>query len=139
MLSRLSIKNKDLELCLNAHTILAELADNESTFGKLVQKENMSLLIKAATDTRNTNQGYALNILTTLIKEFPDYERQIGAGLAQEFQMTIGNSFLDITYGAVMTIRSSSDIESYVNQAGLTIKRLGIRKLRALEFIKQEL
>jgi hypothetical protein len=115
------------------------MADNETTFGKLVQKDNMSLLIKAATDTRNPNQGYALNILSTVIKEFPDYEKQIGASLAQEFQATIGNSFLDITYGAIMTIRSSSDIESYENQAGLNVRKLGLRKLRALELIRQEL
>lgn len=85
LLERLSSKNRDFELCLNAYTVLHDMADMETTFGKLVERENMQLLIKAATDTRNVNQGYALNILTTLIKEFPDYERHIGVHLAQEF------------------------------------------------------
>jgi hypothetical protein len=29
------------------------MADNEITFGKLVEKQNMTLLVKAATDTKN--------------------------------------------------------------------------------------
>ncbi len=50
---RLSISNTDLEQTLNAHSILLELADNEQTYGKLVEKENLTLLIKAACDINN--------------------------------------------------------------------------------------
>lgn len=61
---------------MNAHSILLELADNDSTFGKLVEKENLTNLIKAACDIGNTlNQAYALNIIITIIREFPDYEK----------------------------------------------------------------
>lgn len=39
---------------MNAHSILLELADNEQTFGKLVEKENLTNLIKAACDIGNS-------------------------------------------------------------------------------------
>ena len=120
LMERLSSKNSNFEQCLNAHTILAELADNETTFAKLAQRDNMLLLIKASTDTKNLWQAYALNILTTIIKEFPDYEKQIGKNLSLEFQGAIGNSFLDITYGAIMTIRGPSEVTAY-NQSGVAV------------------
>jgi hypothetical protein len=73
LISRLSSKNTDIEQTLNAHTILLELTDNDATYGKLVEKENLIPLIKAACDINNTlNQGYALNILINIIKEFPE-------------------------------------------------------------------
>lgn len=98
---------------MNAHSILLELADNEQTFGKLVERENLTNLIKAACDINNTvNQAYALNIIITIIREFPDYEKQIGSQLSQEFTQTIGNHFLDITYSCLLTIRQPDVNES---------------------------
>jgi len=37
LIERLSGKNKDFENCLNAHSILLELSDNDQLFGKLVE------------------------------------------------------------------------------------------------------
>ena len=54
LINRLTHYNKDLEQTLNAHSILLELADNEQTFGKLVEKENLTNIIKAACDISNT-------------------------------------------------------------------------------------
>ncbi len=85
LIARLSSRNTDLEECLNAHGILLELADHDSTFGKLVQKENLLALVRASCDFKNTFQHYALNVLITVIKEFPNYDRHIGTALAAEF------------------------------------------------------
>jgi hypothetical protein len=71
----MSSKSDDVEKCLNAHGILLELADHEATFGKLVQKDNLTALIRASCDTKNKHQQYALNVLITIIREFPNYER----------------------------------------------------------------
>jgi len=70
---------------LNAHSILLELADHEATFGKLVQRENLVALIRASCDFKNKHQHYALNVLITIIREFPNYDRHIGTALAGEF------------------------------------------------------
>lgn len=85
LLSKISAKNTDLEQTMNAHTILLEMADNEQTYGKLVEKDNLTQLIKYACDLDNrVGQSYALNVMINIIREFPDYEKQIGH-LAAEF------------------------------------------------------
>jgi hypothetical protein len=109
LIDRISSRNRDYELCLNANLILLELSDNEHTFGKLAAKQNLEALIIAACDMNNRNQHFALNVLNTLIREFPDYDRSIGQTLALEFQSTIGNHFLDITYCCLLIIRACND------------------------------
>jgi len=54
LIHKLSSNNRDIEECLNAHTILVELTDNENTYKKLVEKENLTILIKASCDINNT-------------------------------------------------------------------------------------
>ena len=75
LIERVSGRNQDFENCLNAHSILLDLACNDSTFGKLIQRDNFVALIKAACDMQNPNQAYALSILTNAIKEYPDNEK----------------------------------------------------------------
>jgi hypothetical protein len=53
LISKLSSKNTNFEECLNAHTILIELTENETTYSKLVEKESLTQLIKAACDINN--------------------------------------------------------------------------------------
>ena len=68
---------------MNAQMVLIELADNESTFGNLVERKNLIALIYNTCDFGNTlNQSYACNVLSVILKEFPDYEKQIGPKLA---------------------------------------------------------
>jgi hypothetical protein len=142
LLSKLSSKNTDLEETMNAHSVLLELADNEQTYGKLVEKENLTQLIKNACDLDNrVSQAYALNVMIFIIREFPDYEKQIGH-LAAEFTQTIGNHFLDITYSCLLTIRNMNSFreeEFYDNQSGVQHRKFGLRRLKALELVRQEL
>lgn len=78
LLLKLSAKNPhDFEGTLNAHQVLLDLTDNEVTFALLLQKDNLSRLIQAACDLTNVNQPYALGALASIIKEYPDNERQL--------------------------------------------------------------
>lgn len=88
LIENLSSKNKDdFEACLNAQTILTELTESEITFAKLIQRENIVKLTDAACDIHNVqNQSYALSVLSHIIKEYPDYEKQISQAQALEFQ-----------------------------------------------------
>ncbi len=84
---------------------MADLTDNENSYGKLVEKDNLTHLIKNTCDINNhQNQAYALSILIFIIKEFPDFDKRIGS-LAGEFTQTIGNHFLDITYSCLLVIK----------------------------------
>ena len=140
LIQSLTAQNKDVEKCLNAHYVLAELSDNENTYGKLVEKDNLTMIIRAACDINNEhNSIYALNIIIRVIKEFPDYEKKIGS-LANEFTQTIGNHFLDLTYSCLIFIRHTSPSEELeFNQAGFAQRKFGFRRFKALELIKQEL
>lgn len=84
LIRRLSSTNGDFELCLNAHMILLELADNENCFGLLIQRDIAEALINASCDIMNPNQSYALNVLQTVIKEFPFYAPKLKT-LAEDF------------------------------------------------------
>lgn len=53
LLISVSSTNKDLEECLNAHTVLMELVENQSSFGQLSIRENMMNLIESACDLNN--------------------------------------------------------------------------------------
>lgn len=147
LIENLSIKNKnDFEACLNAHLVLTEICDNEVAFAKLIAKENIVKLIEAACDIGNVNQSYALAVLTYIIKEYPENERHIPQAQAQEFQQTVGQYFHDLTYSCIIVIRASDDVlglpivaSDHENQAGTPYKRFGIRRMRALELLKQEL
>ena len=77
LIERLSVKNSDLEYCLNANLILQELTDSEIGFLKLVEPALVSQLIANACDLRNPNQAYAINVLINIIKEYPDHEHQL--------------------------------------------------------------
>lgn len=105
LVKRLSSANKDFELCLNAHLILLELADNDNCFGLLIQRECAESLINASCDIMNPNQGYAINVLQTILREFPFYANNL-KDIAEDFQVTMGNHFLDITYSCLMVVRS---------------------------------
>lgn len=78
LLQWLTRNNTDLELALNAYTILMELAENEATYPLLIESRNIDQLIEEACDSANPNQNYALHLLAMIIKEFE------GKGLADE-------------------------------------------------------
>lgn len=54
LIENLSSKNQhDLEACLNAHFILTELTEYDTTFAKLINKECIVKLMVAASDLYN--------------------------------------------------------------------------------------
>jgi hypothetical protein len=86
LIESLSAKNKDdFEACLNASTILTDLTEHNVTFSKLIQRDNVIRLMEAACDITNVNQSYALSVLASVIKEYPDFERSITQAQATEF------------------------------------------------------
>lgn len=137
--------NTDLEVCLNAHLILTELTETDYTFAKLLEKENFVRLMQVACDAQNSFQGYALSVLSSIITEYPDFEKSVPQDVSKEFQQTVTQSFNDLTYSCLLVIRASDDslgLEPATetrNQAGETFNRFGMRRMRALELVRQEL
>ncbi len=86
LIEKLGAKNlRDFESCLNANGILMELIESEQLYGKIVEGANLSKLIVNACDMRNPNQAWALNVLASVIKEYPNYENQLSGSIQQDF------------------------------------------------------
>lgn len=121
LIEKLSSKNScDFESCLNANAILSEMTDNDVLFEKLVEKENLQKLINNSCDIKNPNQAQALHVLTNIVKEFPNYERQIGEELTTEFQQTLSRSVADIIYTCLLMMRAS---DAQIGEAPLLEKQ----------------
>jgi len=58
--------------------ILQDLADNDVTFPLIGTPEILEILVEAQNDTSNVFSHYATNILTLIIKEYPEYEKVLG-------------------------------------------------------------
>ncbi len=85
LIMKLGRTNSDYEQVLNSQTILVDLAESEFSFSLVIQKENLENIIYQACDNENENQAYALHILTTISKQYGDYEKEISRNLSNEF------------------------------------------------------
>jgi len=121
--------------------VLLEMSDNEVTYKYVGDPAILGLLIDAQIDSMNTFQHYATNVVTHIIKDYPDNEKNLGVEKAQEFQTFIGSRLYDIIYANLMTIISpvQHNLENEIpeNTAGLPQKKIGMRRVRSLELIKQ--
>lgn len=142
LIDNLNSRSSDFEACLNAHLILTELTEMETTFGKLLERDNFARLLSVACDSQNEFQGYALSVLSSIINEYPDFEKSLPAELSKDFQQTMHQSFNDLTYSCLLTIRASDEslgLPPQVatrNQSGDNFRRFGMRRMRALELIR---
>ena len=65
---------------MNAQMIMLEMVDNEHAYGRLLENgDHVNELIVSACDLKNPSQAYALNVLMSIIKEFPEHETTIEA------------------------------------------------------------
>ena len=80
LLDALSSKNQDdLEKTLNANTILLEFCDNDYCFNMLTHPDILHklVLICCQGEENIQNLPYALNLLSTIITEFNNAEKEI--------------------------------------------------------------
>lgn len=74
LIEKLSFKNEDLHMTLNACQALNDFCENESFFQVLTQPDVVRSIVGVVTciDANSQNQPYALNFLTTLITQFTE-------------------------------------------------------------------
>lgn len=86
-------------------------------------------------DPSNQNAQQILYLFTTIIKSFEEYQ----AGLPQEqifyVSRVVENRFVDAVY-SILLILKTVDTDPRENQGGAIIYPLGMKRLRALEFLK---
>lgn len=80
LLDCISSKNQsDMEMALNASTILLEFCDNDHCFNLLTTPEALLKLIKICCQgpDNKVNLPYALRLLATIISELSNSEKEI--------------------------------------------------------------
>lgn len=139
LMDQISCKNKDeLEKALNAYTILMEFTENDHCFGLLTSQDALQRLIQVCCQgLENAQLKYSMNLLTVIITEFSNTEKDISDERKGQIQMLFAKHFADIAYNCVMVLyqRNPSDAE-YANQTEKQIQKIGLTRLRAIELLK---
>lgn len=123
--------------------MLSELADSKKVYKRIIDSKNVQALINHACDMNNKNQAYALSVLTNILKQLGDYDHKKDVQEFIDFKMLMSKSFLDVTYSCLLLLRGSDShigeepLAVRENQAGVTFKRFGVKRMRALELLKQ--
>lgn len=140
LLDCLSNKNKnELEKTLNANTILMEFCDNDYCFGLLTTPDALQRLIQICCqgESNHMNLPYALNLLSTIINEFSNTEKEISDERKVQIQQLFAKFFPDMAYNCLMILHQQQPGEnSYMNQTNKIIAKAGIHRIRAIELLK---
>jgi DNA replication protein DnaD len=109
LLDTLSKSNQnELEKTLNANTILMEFCDSDHCFAMLTTPEALQRLIQICCQGQSNqmNLPYALNLLSTIINEFSNTEKEINDERKQQIQQLFAKFFPDMAYNCIMILQS---------------------------------
>lgn len=140
LLDCLSSKNPSaLEKTLNANTILLEFCEIDQCFAMLTSPEVLQRLIQICCEGELNRQNlpYALNLLSTIINEFSNTDKEISDERKVQIQQLFARFFPDMAYNCIMLLYSQQPGEtSYVNQTQTEIRKIGMNRIRAMELLK---
>ena len=139
LLDSLSASNQsDLERTLNANTVLLDFCENDACFALLTTPESLTRLIQICCqgDRNKQNTPYALHLLSNIINQFSDAEKQISDARKLEIQQIFAQNFSDMAYNCILLLRQQYDFPAYTNQTGKTTPRIGVTRIRAMELLK---
>lgn len=99
----------DIHKALNASTVLQEFVDNENVFPILAKPDTLKKLVQICCQTENNQQNlpYALTLLSTIINQFIDHEKDLFKDKKEEFFEMFGHYFADLTYNCLIILRQS--------------------------------
>jgi len=106
LLDTLSGKNPDIEKTLNANTILLEFCENNHSFNILTRPESLQRLTQICCEGQSNaqNMPYALNLLSTIISEFGNTEKEIADDHKMEIFKLFQEFFTDMVYNCVILL-----------------------------------
>mgnify|MGYP006889515119 CR=1 FL=1 len=137
LIDALSAKNQDdLQLTLNASTVLSEFADNETLFALLTSEKNLAKLvcICGEMDANSQNLPYALNLLTSLLNQLNECETSFFKNGKEQTLALLTRHSTDILYNCLIILRAgATDVATARNQSGKPYRRVGMLRIRAIE------
>ena len=108
LLEQMSASNQDdLQKTLNASTVLQEFVDNENCFPILTEPSSMKKLVAVCTqsETNQKNLPYCLALLSTIINQFIDRDKDFFKDKKDEFFEVFSQYFRDLTYNCLIILR----------------------------------
>lgn len=141
LLDQLSPKNQDdMHKALNASTVLLEFVDNETCFPILTQQSSLKKLVGICFQTENNRQNlpYALGLLSAIINQFIDHEKNFFQDKKEEFFQIFSHYFTDLVYNCIIILRQHSLApgDQGVNTTGQSYIKIGIHRVRAIEQLR---
>lgn len=83
------------------------------------------------------NLPYAINLLTTIINEFGNTDKEIADDRKLQIQAQFAKFFPDIAYNCIIILRTKQPTDgTYTNQTERPIQKIGMHRVRAMELIK---
>ena len=138
LVEKLSFKNKDIHMTLNACQALNDFCENEAFFQALTQPEVINNIVNVVTctDANVENQPYALNFLTTLITQFTEQDISFFKDRKDQALDNIMAHFSDLCYNCLLLLRGGNVNSTYRNQSGATVPKTGMLRIRAMEQLR---
>jgi len=106
LMDQLSRKNKDnLEIALNAYSILMDFCENDHCFNTLTQEDLLQRLISICCQGNQNNfMRYAMHLLTTIVTEFSNTDKEIPDERKLSIQKLFASHFADIAYNCCIVL-----------------------------------
>lgn len=83
------------------------------------------------------NLPYALNLLSTIINEFSNTDKEISDERKVQIQQLFARYFPDMAYNSIMLLYSQQPGEpTYINQTKTEVRKIGMHRIRAMELLK---
>lgn len=108
LVDQLSNKNQsDYQMTLNAYTVLMEFCDNEHCFQLLTQNSVLRKLVGVCcqTDDNIQNLPYALSLLTNIVTQFIEQEKDFFRDKKDEFFESLKIHFKDLCYNCLIILK----------------------------------
>jgi len=110
LLDQLSHKNQDdYQMTLNANTVLQEFCENEHCFQILTQEAVLKKIVSICcqSDSNMLNLPYALSLLTNIITQFIEQDKDFFKDKKDEFFEAFIIHFKDLCYNCLLVLKQA--------------------------------
>ena len=136
LIQMMSMRNEDSEKAINAKNVMIELLESNQTFGVVSKKEHLLTLAEVCRQgSENLQLQHALQLMQLIIAEFSNVEKEIPDERKTEMFKLFQTIFTDVMYNCLMLLYEQAT-DSYINQSGHLVQKVGPVRLRAMELMK---
>jgi len=114
---------------------LIDLVEEKHCFQLFITSGLLDYLVQLMTDPYNENVAYIYKLFRTFIKSFEFFMGQIDQEKFKLVSEFVVRNFVNVVYNTMLVLKTY-DGQNLETQGGYFIRPLGLKKLRALEFLQ---